>query len=128
LLRVPIPLLAVGNPWQRWTTGEVVEVAGLALASVVLVLVMLGLHARDGLPPWSFWGVGLLIVVWSALRQGMRGGALVAGVAAGAALLAAALPAFTVAEPGPLQGYLVAQCSTALLVGVSAGWLQSSEA
>src|SRR5262249_41375179 len=77
--------------------------------------------------PWSLWGVGLLIVVWSALRQGLRGGALVGSTAALAALsfAGANLPH---GEWGPLQGYLLAQCSTALLVGVSAGWIQTSEA
>ncbi len=131
VLTVAPPLGARGNPWQRWSAGEVVEVAGLALSATVLVLVLLGLQvqpAPQGLPPWSLWGVGLLIVVWAALRQGLRGGALVAGVASLVALAVAQWLGLTQADGALLQGYLLAQCSTGLLVGVSAGWIQASEA
>lgn len=131
LITVEPPVGVRGNPWHRWSAGEVVEVAGLALSAVVLALVLLGLaEQRDpqGLPPWSLWGVGLIIVVWSALRQGLRGGAVVAGVSSLVALLVAQWPGLAPADPGPLQGYLLALCSTALLVGVSAGWIQASEA
>jgi PAS domain-containing protein len=129
LVRVT-PLVGVqSNPLQRWSTGELVEVSGLSLAAVVLALVLVALAGPAGvttLPPWSLWGVGMLIVVWSALRQGVRGGAVVAGLSAVAALAVAqwSVPA---SDAGPLQGYLLAQCSTALLVGVSAGWIQASE-
>jgi PAS domain-containing protein len=127
------PLVGVqGNPWQRWSTGELIEVGGLSLAAAVLALVLVALTGTPGpeglagLPPWSLWGVGLLIVVWSALRQGLRGGALVAGTSAALALLVAEWGPLA-RDGGPLQGYLLAQSSTALLVGVSAGWIQASE-
>jgi PAS domain-containing protein len=86
----------------------------------------MGLETQQGLPPWSLWGVGLMIVVWSALRQGLRGGVLVSGAAALAALAVASCS--SAVDRGPLQGYLLAQSSTALLVGVSSGWIQASEA
>ncbi len=127
-VRVPPPTGAGGNPWQRWSSGEVVEVTGLTLSSTVLVLVLLGLQLDQGVPPWSLWGVGLMIVVWSALRLGLRGGVLVSGAAAVVALAVASGPAQPRADWGPLQGYLLAQCSTAVLVGVSSGWIQTSEA
>lgn len=127
LLFVPPPSGALGNPWQHWSTGEIAEVVGLAVSSVLLVLVLMLLEIQQGLPPWSLWGVGLMIVVWSALRQGLRGGVVVGG--------ATALAALTVAERlwpmsdwGPLQGFLLAQGSTAVLVGVSSSWIQASEA
>jgi PAS domain-containing protein len=68
-----------------------------------------------------------MIVVWSALRQGLRGGVVVSGAAA-LAVLAVAQWRGVSADSGPIQGYLLAQCSTALLVGVSSGWIQASEA
>jgi PAS domain-containing protein len=131
LIAVEPPMGVRGNPWHRWSPGEVVEVTGLTLSAVVLALVLLGLEGQrnqHGLPPWSLWGVGLMIVVWSALRQGLRGGAVVAGASAVVVLTVAQWPRVTPADGGLLQGYLLAQCSTALLVGVSAGWIQASEA
>jgi PAS domain-containing protein len=131
-LIAPDPPLGVrGNPWHRLSPGEVVEVAGLTLSAVVLALVLLGLEGQrnqNALPPWSLWGVGLIIVVWSALRQGLRGGAVVAGVSSLGVLLVTQGPGLAPADGGPLQGFLLAQCSTALLVGVSMGWIQASEA
>jgi PAS domain-containing protein len=132
LIHAAPPLNVQPNPWQRWSTGEAAEVSGLALSSALLVLVLLGLQVQQdrdpGLPPWSLWGIGLMIVVWSALRQGLRGGVVVAGSAALAGLAVAASLPLRPADGGLLQGYLLAQSSTALLVGVSAGWIQASEA
>jgi PAS domain-containing protein len=128
LVRVSLPAGAPGNPSQYWSTGELIEVTGLALSGAVLALVLLGLHVQQGLPPWALWGVGLLIVVWAALRQGLRGGVVVAGAAALSALLVGGLLGLSPDTVGPLQGDLLAQCSTALLVGVSASWVQASEA
>ncbi len=131
LIALEPPLGVRGNPWHRWSAGEAVEIAGLAVSAVVLALVLLGLEGpghRNALPPWSLWGVGLIIVVWSALRQGLRGGAVVAGISALVVLLVAEWPGLAPTDGGPLQGYLLAECSTALLVGVAAGWIQASEA
>jgi PAS domain-containing protein len=131
LISVEPPVGVRGNPWHRWSTGEVIEITGLTLSAVVLALVLLGLEVQrnpNALPPWSLWGVGLIIVVWSALRHGLRGGAMVAGVSSLVALLVAQWPGLAPGDRGPLQGYLLAQCSTALLVGVSLGWIQASEA
>jgi PAS domain-containing protein len=127
LVAVPPPSGALGNPWQHWSRGEAAEVGGLALSSAVLVVVLVALQHQQGLPPWSLWGVGLMIVVWSALRQGLRGGVLVAGAAAVAGLSFADLILGS-QDWGPVQGFLLAQGSTALLVGVSSSWIQASEA
>jgi PAS domain S-box-containing protein len=135
LIQITAPAGVHGNPWQRWSLGEAVEVAGLALSATVVVLVLLALQAQleaqpaqPVLAPWSMWGVGLLIVVWSALRQGLRGGVVVASVSSLIAVVVFEWTGLAVIQAGPLQGYLLAQCSTALLVGVSASWIQASEA
>jgi PAS domain-containing protein len=122
------PSSLLDNPWLRWTTGEIIEVVGLALTSAGLAVVLVHLKMEAGVPPWALWGVGLLIVVWAALRQGLRGGAIVSAASAVTALAQAPWLEFLPAESGPLQGYLLAQSSTAILVGASAGWIQASEA
>jgi PAS domain-containing protein len=127
LVAVPPPSGMPGNPWHRWSRGEAAEVGGLAMSSAVLVVVLVTLQQQQGLPPWSLWGVGLMIVVWSALRQGLAGGVLVAGATALAGLACAVL-VLPPADRGFVQGYLLAQGSTALLVGVSSSWIQASEA
>jgi PAS domain-containing protein len=109
-----------------WTWGERIEVAGLALAAGV-VGVVLALLQAEGITSWSLWGLSLLVVVWAALRQGLRGGAAAAGLAG---LLAFATAGFAEDNPGrllPLQGNLLAQCCVALLVGGSVGWIRTSE-
>ena len=128
IIDVPTPVNTLANPWQRWSTGELVEVTGLALSSAVLVVILLDLQLPPGLLPWSLWGVGLLIVVWSAVRQGVRGSSMVIATTGVVALSVAPWLALEQADAGQLQGYLLAQGSTALLVGVSAGWIQASEA
>src|SRR5207302_2974571 len=83
------------------------------------------LHAGTGSTSWTLWGVSLLVIVWASLRQGLRGGSLSAAVSA---LLAVVFASPQDADFSPLQGNLLAQCSTALLVGASAGWIRASEA
>jgi PAS domain S-box-containing protein len=113
---------------RDWTVGEAVEVAGLALAASVLDIALAVMHAHTGLTSWHLWGLSLLVVVWASLRQGLRGGALAAGMAAVLSLLVAASLGAVPEQLNPLQGSLLAQCSAALLVGASSGWLQASEA
>ena len=111
-----------------WTTGERIEVAGLTLAASILDVALAVLHAGEGLTSWHFWGLSLLVIVWASLRQGLRGGTLAAGTAAILSLLVAVSLDAGPERLNPLQGSLLAQCSAALLVGASSGWLQASEA
>ncbi len=150
VLAVAPPLLIVGTDWLvsrgwirpegrespllppdslYWSRGEAVEIGGLALATALLGLVWDGLHRGGEAVSWFFWVLPLLLTVWASLRQGLRGGAVVAGVAALVALFAAR-PAGARAEEGwsPYQGNLMAQCCTALLVGASSAWIRASEA
>jgi PAS domain-containing protein len=112
-----------------WSRGEAVEIGGLALATAVLGLVWESLHRRGEGVGWFIWVLPLLLVVWASLRQGLRGGSIVAAVAALFALFAAPPEGGQGAEGwSPYQGNLMAQCCTALLVGASSAWIRASEA
>ncbi len=145
---IPVPvLLVVVSPWllrhrwlnpdpprhkpggslpQDWTTGEIIETAGLTLGNSIFAIVLVLTRRQE--PNFVLWGIALLVVVWASLRQGLRGGTLTAGIGASLALTLAVIKEFTAADFSPLQGNLLAQCSTALLVGASSGWIRASEA
>lgn len=111
-----------------WTLGEVIETAGLCLGCALSAWVLTLMQVSQGSPRWGLWGISLLLVVWACLRQGLRGGALAALASALTALGLAQIYRISPADFSPLQGNLLAQCSAALLVGASAGWIRASEA
>src|SRR5262249_46975136 len=113
---------------KRWTWAEAIEITSLALVTGVVGLLLAAAFSRGEPASFHLWGVPLLLVVWASLRQGLRGGVL---VASSATLLAMFLVDALLGRPeplSPLQGNLLAQCSTALLVGASASWIRTSEA
>lgn len=111
-----------------WTLGEIIETSGLVMGAGILSIVLAILHLGHVMPGLSLWGFSLLLVVWASLRQGLRGGALAALAGSVPALLVAEISGMSPAEFSPLQGNLLAQCSTAILVGASAAWIRTSEA
>ncbi|MCI0738904.1 MAG: PAS domain S-box protein [Gemmataceae bacterium] len=117
-----------GKEPDDWTWGEIIETGGLSLAAGILGPVLLVFQVQLGMPGWALSGVSLLVVVWAALRQGLRGGALAASVNALLVLIPALFLNLSAAQFSPLQGNLLGQCSTVLLVGASAGWIRASEA
>lgn len=117
-----------GEPPTDWTWGEIVETSGLCLGAGILAMVLTLLQVDRGVPGWTLWGFSLLLVVWASVRQGLRGGTLTALAAACAGLGTATLLGSLASEFSPLQGNILAQGSTALLVGASAGWIRASEA
>jgi PAS domain S-box-containing protein len=114
------------EPWRR-LGGDWVEVAGLALATGLFEVLLVAAYGRRELADWQVWGVPLLLITWASLRQGLPGGLVVASAAA---LLPLALVSVrSSAMPQLLlQGNILAQCSTALLVSASANWIRASEA
>jgi PAS domain-containing protein len=105
--------------------GDVVEIVGLAVGAAGLGLVLAALAGRRDLAGWQGWGAPLLLVVWAALRQGLRGGTAVAAAAAAVPLL--------FVRPGgdaarALQTDLLTQCAVALLVSAASAWVRLSEA
>jgi PAS domain S-box-containing protein len=114
------------EPADDW--GEAIELLGLGLGNVILTLALVTMQITRGYPGWGLWGVSLLLVVWTSLRQGLRGGVLVAGIGSILGLCIATILGASAPDLTPLQGNLLAQCSTALLVGASSSWIQAGEA
>lgn len=123
----PPSRLPGGSEPQDWRTGEIIETTGLCLGAGILALSLVSMHIYGDMPAWTVWGFCLLLVVWTSLRQGLRGGSLAASTSAVFALVSAVMMDISVSDFTPLQGNLLAQCSTALLVGASAGWIRASE-
>lgn len=144
------PLLAVATPWlvrQRLADADLnrsdaaqelpvrhldswdwLEVGGLALAIGILDLLLALAQARGQTPGWQMGVIPLLLLVWASIRQGMGGGTVAAGLGIVLALVVASWLSARDVALTPLQGTLLAQGSTALLVGVSFGWIEASEA
>jgi PAS domain S-box-containing protein len=149
VLTVAPPLLASLTPWmvrQQWAVpealddrpfrhrghlgadrlarGDWVEIAGLALGASVLGLILAYTHKETS--GWQLWGSPLLLIVWASLRQGLRGGTIVAGAAAAFPLLVLAYLDRNLTTL-LLLGNLLAQCATGLLVAASASWVRLNE-
>ena len=69
----------------------------------------------------------LLLIVWASLRQGLRGATIAAFSATVAAIVPVALAKDGASWAFPVQGYVLAFCTTGLLVGVSSDWMQLTE-
>jgi PAS domain S-box-containing protein len=108
--------------------GDWVEIIGLAIGTGMLGLVVTAAsYSSLEISPWRLWGLPLLFVVWASIRRGILGGAAVTAVASIMCLLVEPF----VRGDGPsavLQGNLLAQCITALLVGASVSWTRTNEA
>ena len=89
----------------------------MTLGNLVLTVALVTMQVTRGYPGWGLWGVSLLLVVWTSLRQGLRGGVIVSGSASLIGLLIASVFGAGAVDFSPLQGNLLAQCSTAILVG-----------
>lgn len=113
---------------RTWTLGEGIELTGLAFGNFLLAIIQVHLHSRIASAAWPLWGVSLLLVVWSSIRQGLRGGTVTAFAGCAAALVWATQLGLSPAALSPLQGNLLAQCGIALLVGSSVGWIRATEA
>ncbi|MCI0463965.1 MAG: PAS domain S-box protein [Gemmataceae bacterium] len=116
-----------GDAGAPLTRGDRLEAGGLALGAAGLGVVLAVVHAQAESVNWHLWGLLLLVVVWAGLRQGLAGGSLAASSAAVLALLTAGALVGDAGQTAALRGHLLAQCTTALLVGASAGWIRASE-
>src|SRR5205807_9154679 len=106
--------------------GDWIEVAGLALGTSLLSVLII---VRNPQEPggWQLWGAPLLMVVWAGMRQGLAGATLVtaAGTVVSLEVLGRVQPSLSL--PLLVQGNLLAQCGTAVLVAASASWVRQSE-
>jgi PAS domain S-box-containing protein len=112
---------------DRITRGDWVEIAGLALGASVLGMFLAYTHLHTELSGWQLWGSPLLLIVWASLRQGLRGGTIIAGASTSFPLLVLAHSSHGELATLLLQGNLLAQCATGLLVAASASWIRLSE-
>jgi signal transduction histidine kinase len=120
------PRLSVHMNW-----GDYVEMIGIAIGTAVLGAILVWLHYQESPVGWKDWVLPLLLIVWASLRQSIRGGTIAAGVSATISLVWVMilrrgweLESISIS---PLQGYFLAQCCTALLVGASFDWIHASE-
>jgi PAS domain S-box-containing protein len=119
------PLDVVGEG-ERLSWGEGLELFGLAAGAGALTWLAVR-NGRTQMVSWQLWGAPLLLIVWASLRQGVRGGTMVAAVSAGLPLvLLRGEPLPTVFEL-LVQGNLLAQCAVALLVASSASWVRARD-
>ncbi len=150
LLVVTPPLLAGLTPWMirrgltpedppdaqpalpgpvgadELSRGDYIEIAGLAIGAGGMGLLLALAPGARVMAGWQVWGAPLLLIVWASLRQGLIGGTVVSCAAVAVPLTVLSL-APAPADTLLLQGNLLAQAGTGLLVAASASWLRSSE-
>ncbi len=111
--------------------GERIELIGLTTAVVGLSLLHFWTVYHSNSASWALWTSGLILLVWVCIRQGLFGGMFAAGVTALVIVCVyqfLSLPNETRGRlQSELQGQLLAYCSTAMLVGVSASWIRANE-
>lgn len=120
-------LLDVIGGEERLTTGDGLEIAGLAAGAAALTWLASGPLAGTPAAGWQLWGAPLLLIVWAGLRQGLRGSTLVAGVSAGLPLALRPSDSLGGLLALLVQSNLLAQGAAALLVAASATWVRGRE-
>ncbi len=125
------------------TGQDLLEVAGLAtgvgtfegLAALLYILKELQKqHAPNILAPniqvpdVQLWGLPLIVIVWTSLRQGIRGGTVVAATALGVPLLLLGYVPHSLEPNWFWQLNFLAQGTAALLVSAAADWIRLSHA
>lgn len=104
--------------------GDRIELAGLTLATSGLAQLLLW---SVDVGNWMLWGCVLILIVWTCIRQGVRGGCFSASVASALVLVVAQSINVTIEHRASVQGHLLSFCSSALLFGVSASWIRANE-
>ncbi len=121
--REPLDVVSVR---ERLSWGDGLELLGLAAGAGALTWLAVR-NGRTQLVSWQLWGSPLLLIVWASLRQGLRGGMVVAAVSAGLPLVLLHGQPLTSLFTLLIQGNLLSQCAVALLVAASASWVRASE-
>src|SRR5581483_7750502 len=120
--------VSLTHDFGRCDLGDWLEILGLAAGASFMGLLLAMTQGRRELAGWQLWGAPQLLIFWASFRQGLMGGAIVAGTAVAVPLLVLSngqytWDAFTLL----LQGNLLAQCSTGMLVAASASSMRASE-
>jgi hypothetical protein len=112
-------------------TGDRIELGGLTFATTVLAALLLWTHVPGVGANWLLWSLCLILIVWTCIRQGLAGACFCASVTSIVVLIMAQTIGMTDelrrAIQSAVQGNLLAFCSAALLVGVSASWIRANE-
>jgi signal transduction histidine kinase len=131
LVDIELPPAFFGERESTPRLGDRIETAGLTLATSILAVLLLWTHVRNNDAKWILWASCLVLIVWTCVRQGLRGGCIAASITSVVVLVFAQVfdlaPALSAIQTG-IQGNLLAFCSSALLVGVSASWIRANEA
>jgi PAS domain S-box-containing protein len=113
-----------------WSLPDLLETLFLALGSAALCLMLSWIPRNRESFGWQLWGIQLLFVVWASIRQGLRGGLIVASTSAAVPLLSQQWNLRTGDSPvllAYLQAHLYAQAAMALLVASAASWVRNHE-
>ncbi|MGH7173360.1 MAG: PAS domain-containing sensor histidine kinase [Gemmataceae bacterium] len=119
------PLDMVGGG-ERLSWGDGLELFGLAAGAGALTWLAVR-NGRTQIVSWQLWGAPLLLIVWASLRQGLRGGMIVAAVSAGLPLMLLQGQPLAAGFTLLVQVNLLGQCAVALLVAASASWVRASD-
>lgn len=111
--------------------GEQIELGGLTFATSLLAILLLWTHVQGNLDNGVLWASCLVLIVWTCIRQGVFGGCFSAGITSAAVLATAHISGMNAemraSIQSSVQGNVLAFCSAALLVGVSASWIRANE-
>lgn len=118
--------LVVTEIREALSWGEGLELFGLAVGAGTLTWLALW-NGRTQPVSWQLWGAPLLLIVWSGLRQGLRGATLVASVSAAAPLVLPVGDAPIGIFALLVQVNLLGQCAVALLVAAASIWVRANE-
>ena len=115
---------------ETWTLLDIGETVLLAIGTSLLCLFFSWLSSAREIAIWPLWGIQLLFVVWACLRQGLRGGLIVAAASGSLPLLARQFwprAEDSLLAVAYLQAHLYAQATTALLIASAAAWARNHE-
>ncbi len=123
----PAARTALAGRLRRPKQNDWLEIGLLAAGTTLLsVLLTIALSPQDP-GGWQLWGAPLLLIVWAAIRQGLQGAPLAAAAGTASSLVLLELLWPELSRPLLVQGNLLAQCGTALLVAASVSWVRTSE-
>ncbi len=108
--------------------GDFLEMGGLALGTGILGFLLVVTHGRGETLGRGLWMLPLFLIGWASFRQGVSGGTIVAATGAIVSCTLASQLDRSEIDFTMVQCNLLAHCSMALLMGVSASWIAASEA
>lgn len=122
-----LSLSLLGDVTSSLPRSAWLEVAALGVGTSLLSAVLAVSPAAQAPSGWQLWGAPLLLIVWTAIRQGLAGSSLVVAFTALVALRLPALTGHEISRPMLVQINLVVQSVTGVLVAATVGWGRANE-